>query len=137
MLFGIIVRVLTSSSYDTAADSLPVKLGWRKLDTQRKFEKAVLVYKSLNGLAPYYLCPMFIDCNRVTNYSVRDIEGKLAVPKLQNNYLKNTVLSGYITTLKKFKYIYLKNSYSGAVLWNSLPIELCKTKKLGCNRFFI
>ena len=116
-------RVLTSSSYDTAADSLLEKLGWRKLDTQRKFEKAVMVYKSLNGLAPDYLRPMFIDRSSVTNYSLRDAEGKLAVPKPRTNYLKNSF------------------SYNGAVLWNSLPTELRKTNNLsefksGCSRFF-
>ena len=121
-------RVLTSSSCDTAADSLLEKLGWRKLDTQRKFEKAVMVYKSLNGLAPDYLRPMLIDRSSVTNYSLRDTEGKLAVPKAKprTNYLKNSF------------------SYNGAVLsvfWNSLSTELRKTNNLSefkssCSRFF-
>ena len=116
-------RVLTSSSYDIAADFLLEKLGWRKLDTQRKLEKAVMVYKSLNGLAPDYLRPMFIDRSSITNYSLRDTEGKLAIPKPRTNYLKNSF------------------GYSGAVLWNSLPTELRKTNNLsvfksGCSRFF-
>ena len=115
-----VARVLTSSSYDIAADFLLEKLGWRKLDTQRKLEKAVMVYKSLNGLAPDYLRPMFIDRSSITNYSLRDTEGKLAVPKPRTNYLKNSF------------------GYSGAVLWNSLPTELRKTNNLksGCSRFF-
>ena len=116
-------RVLTSSSYDIAADFLLERLGWRKLDTQRKLEKAVMVYKSLNGLAPDYLRPMFIDRSSITNYSLRDTEGKLAIPKPRTNYLKNSF------------------GYSGAVLWNSLPTELRKTNNLsvfksGCSGFF-
>ena len=84
---------------------MSVLMRGRKLDTQRKLEKAVMamVYKSLNGLAPDYLRPMFIDRSSITNYSLRDTEGKLAIPKPRTNYLKNSF------------------GYSGAVLWNSLP----------------
>ena len=35
-------RVLTFSSYDTNADVLIDKLGWKKLSSQRQFQKAVL-----------------------------------------------------------------------------------------------
>ena len=45
-------RVLTFSGYDINADVLIDRLGWRKLSSQRQFQKAVMVYKSLNGLAP-------------------------------------------------------------------------------------
>ena len=48
-------RVLTSSSYDANADALIDKLDWKKLSLQRQFQKAVMVYKSLNGLAPEYM----------------------------------------------------------------------------------
>ena len=48
-------RILTSSSYDANADDLIARLGCNKLDVQQKFKTAVLVYKSLNGLAPDYL----------------------------------------------------------------------------------
>ena len=46
-------KVLTYSSYDANADKLIEKLGWKKLESQRNFQKAVMVFlKSLNGLAP-------------------------------------------------------------------------------------
>ncbi|CAB4040688.1 Hypothetical predicted protein, partial [Paramuricea clavata] len=48
-------RVLTSSSYDTNADYLFESLGWKNLVSQRRLTKAIMVYKSLNGLAPDYL----------------------------------------------------------------------------------
>jgi len=35
-------RVLTFSSYDTNADVLIDKLGWKKLSSQRQFQKAVI-----------------------------------------------------------------------------------------------
>jgi hypothetical protein len=43
-------RILTFSSYDTNADVLIEKLGWKQLSSPRQFQKAVMVYKSLNLL---------------------------------------------------------------------------------------
>ncbi|CAB3999982.1 RNA-directed DNA polymerase from transposon X-element, partial [Paramuricea clavata] len=105
-------RVLTFSSYDTNADGLIEKLGWKKLASQRQFQKAVMVYKSLNGLAPDYMHSMFVNRDSVNPYSLRNTENKLAVPKPRTNYLKNSF------------------SYSGAVLWNSLPIGLRQANNL-------
>ena len=115
-------RVLTSSSYDTNADYLFEILGWRNLASQRKIAKAIMVYKSVNGLAPDYLSEMFVDRSNITNYTLRDTTGKLAIPQPRTNYLKNSF------------------SYSGAVLWNSLPTELrqasCLRKfKADCSNF--
>ena len=64
-------------------------LGWNKLNNQRKFHKAVMVHKSRHGLAPAYLCLMFTDRSSTTSYSLRDTEGKLAIPKPRTDYLKN------------------------------------------------
>ena len=93
------------------------------IHSQRSIHMAVMIYKSLNGLAPDYLSAKFLDRSSVCNYSLRDTEGKLAVPMPHTNYMKNSF------------------SYSGAVLWNSLPIELRQANSLtafraGCERFF-
>ena len=48
-------KVLTFSGYDASADPLIEVLDWQKLESQRSFHKAVMVYKSLNGLAPEYM----------------------------------------------------------------------------------
>ena len=116
-------RILTHSNYDANADFLIQQLGWKKLHSQRSIHMAVMIYKSLNGLAPDYLSAKFLDRSSVCNYSLRDTEGKLAVPMPHTNYMKNSF------------------SYSGAVLWNSLPIELRQANSLtafraGCERFF-
>ena len=42
-------RILTFSGYDASADILIEIFGWQKLESQRSFHKAVMVYKSLNG----------------------------------------------------------------------------------------
>ena len=45
-------RVLTISSYDADANRLIRQLDWKDLSTQFQIQKALMVYKSLNGLAP-------------------------------------------------------------------------------------
>ena len=82
-----------------------------------------MVYKSLNGLAPEYMHSMFVDRDSVNPCSLRNTESKLALPKPRTNYLKNSF------------------SYSGAVLWNSLPIGLRQANNLtnfraGCAKLF-
>ena len=47
-----------------------------------------MVYKTINALAPDYLRTKFVDRGCVSNYSLRDTMGKLAVPFPRTNYLK-------------------------------------------------
>ena len=61
----------------------------------------MMMLKSLNGLAPVYLYELFSE--RDTDYDLRDSFRKLNLPKPRTNYLKRSF------------------SYSGALLWNSLP----------------
>ena len=70
-----------------------------------------MVYKSLHGLAPDYLCSKFE--RRKTAYDQRDSENKLNVPWPRTNYYKNSF------------------SYSGATLWNSLPRDIRQAESLG------
>ena len=70
-----------------------------------------MVFKSLHGLAPEYLRSKFE--KRQTAYKFRDYENKLNVPLPRTNYYKNSF------------------SYSGAVLWNSLPREVRSAESLG------
>ena len=104
-------RLLTSSSYDADAKGLIRQLRWKDLCTQRQIQKALMVYRSLNGLVPEYLSSKFLKRNG-TRYSLRDSENKLVVPLPRTNYSKNSI------------------SYSGAALWNSLPCNLRMIKYL-------
>ena len=105
-------RVLTFSGYDTSADNLFKDLGWKNMELQRQIGEAVMVYKSLNGLAPDYLSSRLVDRSSATNYQLRNTEASLAIPLPRTNFLKNSF------------------SYRGAVLWNSLPIGLRQVKTL-------
>ena len=116
-------HILLRGSYDTNADSVIDKLGWRKRDMQRQINKATMVYKSLNGLAPNYLGSKFTARSSVSSYSLRDTNGKLAIPLPRTNFMKSSF------------------SYSGTFLWNSLPVELRQANSLGtfragCRQFF-
>ena len=53
--------MINACNYDTNADFLIQQLGWKKLHSQRSIHKAVMIYKSLNGLAPDYLSAKFLD----------------------------------------------------------------------------
>jgi len=98
-------------------------LAEKKLDVKRKIQTATMVYKSLNGLAPEYLRSKFSNRCDISSYTLRDCMGKLAIPLPGTNVLKNSF------------------SYSGAVLWNSLPVRLRQTQTLSsfkssCSGFF-
>lgn len=54
-------RILTFSTYDINVEHLFSKLGWRKLSAQREMQKAVLVFKSLNGFTPECLSEPFVN----------------------------------------------------------------------------
>ena len=105
-------HILISSSYDANADDLLVRLGWQKLNLQRELKTATIVYKSLNGLALDYLKSMFTDRSAISTYSLRNCEGKLAVPLPRTNFLKNSF------------------NYNGAVMWNSSPTNLWKAQTI-------
>ena len=68
-----------------------------------------MVYESLNGLAHEYLPFKFVKRNE-TRYSLRDSVNKLFIPFSPTNVMKNG------------------SSYSGAVLWNSLPCNVREAK---------
>ena len=85
-------RILTSSSYDDNVDDLFVRLGSGKnLIFDENSEKKTTDHKLLNwGIAPDYLKLMFIDRSEISNYSLRDSKGQLAVPLPSTNSRKQT-----------------------------------------------
>ena len=97
--------MITSSSYDVDVDSLFHNLSWKELHSQRQIQKALMAFKSLNGLVPEYLASKFVT-RKVSNYALRDSANKLVVPFPRTNYMKNSF------------------SYSGATLWNGLPYNI-------------
>ena len=87
-------------------------LKWEKLSLRRKQQKALIMYKTLNELAPDYLQCLFTQ-RHVNDYNLRNLEGKLSLPKLNTNYLKRSLC------------------YSRACLWNNLPQDLKSVTSIG------
>ena len=104
------IRVITKSSYDTSSRLLLNSLGWDNLAFRRAKQKANLMYKCINNLAPAYLCNLFVP--RISNYDLRNEKKKLLLPKPRTDYLKHSF------------------SYSGAILWNNRPEEIRTSNSL-------
>ena len=105
------IRVNTKSSYDTSSRFLLNSLGWVNLSVRRAKQRANLMYKCINNLAPAFLRNLFIP--RTANYYFRNAKKKLMLPKPRTGYLKRSF------------------SYIGALLWNNLPVEIRTSNSLG------
>ena len=78
-------------------------VNWVKLDRQRLVNKSIMMYKIVNNMVPEYLSSHFVLRSDTLTYNLRDSDGTLAIPQPRTNYCKRSL------------------SYSGVVLWNSLP----------------
>ena len=63
-----------------------------------------MMYKIVNNMVPEYLSSCFVFSSDALTYNLRDSDGTLAIPQPRTNYCKGSL------------------SYSGVVLWNSLPL---------------
>ena len=104
-------RVILQANCEVNSSLLLETLKWDQLSLRRRKQKAMMMFKSLNGLAPVYLHELFSE--RDTDYDSRDSFRKLNLPKPRTNYLKRSF------------------SYSGALLWNSLPESIRAIRSIG------
>lgn len=77
-------------------------------NTQRDIQKALMVFQSLNGLAPEYLSSKFMCRSDAAPYTLLDFVNKLTIPRTNC----------------------LRNRYCGAVLLNSIPQTLMQAESL-------
>lgn len=96
-------RIITRSGYEIRSSDILSSLNWCNLDIRRKRQKASLMYKIINGIAPSHLNELFVHVNEAHDYNLRSSEINLKIPLPQTEYLKRSL------------------SYSGSVLWNGLP----------------
>ena len=75
-------------------------------------QRLLIMHKTLNELAPEYLQCLFTQ-RHFNGYNLRNLEGKLSLPKPNSNYLKRSFC------------------YSGACLWNNLPQDLKSVGSIG------
>ena len=94
-------HVLTYSNYDADVNNLFELLGSKTLVSQRQIVRATMVFKSLQGLAPEYLCSKFV--HRDSGYCLRDSVDKVNDPQPRTNYCKNSFsYSGAVSFVEQF-----------------------------------
>jgi hypothetical protein len=97
-------RLILDKTYETPSQQLFTELNWMTFDQRIKFKKAILMFKTMHNAAPSYLNNRFTLVYNIHSKCLRS----------------NTSLSLYVQKPKHE--IYRKSfSYSGAVIWNSLP----------------
>ena len=73
-------------SYDADVNNLFELLRWQSLVSQGQIERATMVFKSLQGLAPEYLCSKFV--HRDSGNCLRGSVNKVNVPQPRTNYYR-------------------------------------------------
>ena len=87
-------------------------VNWVKLDRQRLVNKSILMYKIVNNMVLNYLNSYFVFRSDTLTYNLRHSDCTLPKPQPRTNYCKRSL------------------SYSGAVLWNSLPLDIRQSLSL-------
>ena len=78
-------RIVTNSSYDAPSRPLIEGLGWKTIQELIQNESETMVFKSLNGLAPQYLCNLFTKNSECSSRSLRNTETDLRLPMKKNS----------------------------------------------------
>ena len=116
-------RVLTDSPYRTPSAPLFEQLRWLSLPDRVSYMKALLVFKSVNGLAPDYMCDLFESVQTVSSRNTRaNAKGDLYVPLARTQLYQNSItISGAnirnelgtavrsCNSVKYFKGAYMRN----------------------------
>ena len=85
-------RIVTNCSYDTPSKKLLEERGWKTIDELIKIESEIMVYKSLNELAPLYLCDFFPKKSTFCSHSFRNTETDLRLPLNRTSNGQNSSL---------------------------------------------
>ena len=99
-------RIITGSDYDTPAEPLIGQLGWKTVREWIQNDTSVMMYKSMNNMAPTYLSDLFTCSSQFHSRDLRGSEVNLRPPLMATN-----------TGQRSFY-------YRGAAVWNSLGKDL-------------
>lgn len=106
-------RIITGSPYLTVrTNDMFKQLNWKKLYQRRLKQKAIMMFKVVNGLAPPYLIDMFSKKQSSKTYGLRGSIKDLQLPKVRTDYYKTSF------------------AFTGAKLWNSLPNRIKEQETL-------
>ena len=82
------------------------KLGWSSLKEKRNKQKALMMFKFMNGMTPAYLEDIFTRNIGRSVYNLRISRRNLALLAVKTDYYRNSF------------------AYTGAKIWNALPDEM-------------
>ena len=78
-------RIVTNSSFDAPSRPLIQGLGWKTVNELIVGEAKTMVFKSLNILAPQYLCDLFTRDSLCSSYSLRNTGTDLRLSKKRSS----------------------------------------------------
>jgi len=110
-------RMIFDLPTQTPTKPLFQKLKWMTIMDRTKYRKSLMVYKSLNGLAPQYMKDMY---KFVSDVNTRD-STRLSDDKLQLYLVPKNNLKVYTDCFM----------YSSALIWNKLPYEIRSSNTVG------
>ena len=100
-------RMILDKDIDTPSIQLFSELKWLSFPERIKFQKAILMYKTLNGLAPNYLNDKYSYRNETTMRTLRSTSSNfLYIPKPSCELFRKSFV------------------HSGATIWNNLPPDI-------------
>ena len=73
---------------------------------KRLVDESIMMYKIVTRMVPDYLCSHFVFRSDTLTYNLRESDFSLAIPQPRTNYCTRSL------------------SYSDAVLWNGLPLDM-------------
>ena len=104
-------RVIIGADYRTPS-SLLIKLGWSSLKEKRNKQKALMMFKIMNGMTPAYLEDIFTRNIRRLVYYLRISRRNLALLAVKTDYYRNSFACTW------------------AKIWNALPDEMKYEKSM-------
>ena len=97
-------RCILDKDTDTPSEEMFLELKWMKFPERVIYQKAILMYKISNNLAPQYLQDLFTHTTDIHQRALRSTSNNLLyVPKPKMELYRNSL------------------SYSGSKIWNSIP----------------
>ena len=74
--------IITGLPYTVHTSDVLNNLGWSSLAHNRKYQKAIMMHKIINGCAPSYLLEMFNKQFGSTIYSLRSSDKNIQIPNI-------------------------------------------------------
>ena len=105
-------RIITGATYNIRSKEVLEKLEWLPLKQRRIEQKAIMMYKIVNNLAPKYMVQMFESNHGFNYYNLRNSKNSFQLSKWKTEYYGKCF------------------AISGAKVWSSFPENLKDAQSL-------